>query len=98
KYPIPTRYIRPVAPVVSGTVLSGQGTTSVVLDAIDYGSVRVGDTIMFENPTPASGEGDNVEIEVTAVTTAFDEDLLTETVTLESACPSDCNSTRFCVV
>jgi phage tail sheath protein FI len=92
KQPVPTKYIRLVAPVVCAEVLSGQGTTTVVMDGTEHGQFHADNSVLFYNATPASDETELMEIEISSVGT-FDEALLTQTVTLATASPAAANGT-----
>lgn len=97
KYPEPTRYIHFVAPVVGANILSGQGTTTLALDGMEHGHFLVDDTILISD-TSSPSVHDYLEYTVSTISTAYDEELLTQTITIDSASPALCNGTWACRV
>jgi phage tail sheath protein FI len=91
KYPVPTKYIHVVTPVVCGNIVSGEGTASIALDGMKYGQLLVGQTIKFADIS-------NTERVIRGITTAFSESARTQAITLTGSAPAAVDATWACVV
>lgn len=77
KQPVPTKYVRLICPVTRGTVLSGEGTITVLVEDIKYGKFSV-ENVEF---------GDNSLRGISSITTQS-ETLGTATLVLSSNAPA----------
>ncbi|MFA5031217.1 MAG: phage tail sheath C-terminal domain-containing protein [Patescibacteria group bacterium] len=96
RIPIPTKYISPVCPVVCGEVTSGQGTTTVAFEELNYGQLIVGKQVMFNDPTDPSESYSLYTI--SSIDTAFNETTRTQTVVFSAAVPAAVDGTWACMV
>lgn len=96
RIPIPTKYINPVCPVVSGEVASGQGTATVAFEEMAYGQFVVGQQVMFNDPTDPSESYSLYTI--SSIDTPFNEKLRTQTVTFSATVPAAVDGTWACLV